>query len=294
MDKNGVRRYFSWRISREDFVAEIGSGHDPYWRSDLLIDKFVSDSTERPSGTAPLFRDRALVIGDAIRLPLRDKSVDFLIARNVVEHIPEVETFLAEMMRVSRRGYITSPSRLAEKLFGWDIHIWFVSSEDGRLILRAKGQPIFDPELSSVFHGLFAKDRSFDQFYRRNRSLFVMEHLWRDTIAFQLFPAGLPAAAIKTSQAAVESDLGELETALASTRRSGGLRQNAERLLRKAMSKHNLTSGIAAIDRLACPHCGESFGPASDMTRLTCSRCGQSYPVIGGVPVLITEVADLA
>lgn len=294
MIHNEIQRFWSWGISRNDFVAEIGSGHDPHWRSDLLIDKFVGDSTERPGGSASLSRDRALVVGDAVRLPLKDKSVDFLIARNIVEHIPKVESFLTEMMRVSHRGYITCPSRLAEKVFGWNFHAWFVSSENECLILQAKDYPIFDSELSSVFHELFAKDRSFRKFYQRNQSLFVTEYLWRDSISFRVFASTSPVAAIKTSQAKVDFDLDRVKAALASTLPTGGIHQDAERLLRKVMSKHKLKSGLTIIDRLACPHCKATLVPHLNLTSLICSDCGISYPVVDGVPLLITEMADAA
>ena len=95
-------------------MAEIGSGNDPYWRSNVLIDKYVADSTERPAGIAPLIIDRPFIVGDVERLPFKSNSVDFLIARNILEHIVNVEQFFSELTRVSRRGYITVPSALAE------------------------------------------------------------------------------------------------------------------------------------------------------------------------------------
>jgi hypothetical protein len=45
---DSVRRFRALGISRTDFVVEIGSGNDPYWRSDLLVDKYVANPAERP------------------------------------------------------------------------------------------------------------------------------------------------------------------------------------------------------------------------------------------------------
>ena len=153
--------YSFLRIARSDFVVEVGSGNDPHWRSDLLVDKYVTDSTERPGGVTPLVVDRPFLVGDALELPIQDKSVDCLITRNLLEHMVDPGKFLAEAMRVGHTGYITTPSVLSEKLFGWEKHVWFVSIEDGALILRAKERTLYDRDLSSLFHKLYAMDPAF-------------------------------------------------------------------------------------------------------------------------------------
>lgn len=50
---SALRHFRSLGIARYDFVLEVGSGNNPYWRSDLLIDKYVSDAAERPGKRAP-------------------------------------------------------------------------------------------------------------------------------------------------------------------------------------------------------------------------------------------------
>jgi SAM-dependent methyltransferase len=47
------------------------------------------------------------IAGDALRLPFCDRSLDAVIAFEVIEHLPDVATALEEMLRVVRRpGYI--------------------------------------------------------------------------------------------------------------------------------------------------------------------------------------------
>jgi SAM-dependent methyltransferase len=56
----------------------------------------------RSGGAAP-----GAVVGDALELPFRDASVDAAMAFEVIEHLPDVERALREVLRVLRRpGYV--------------------------------------------------------------------------------------------------------------------------------------------------------------------------------------------
>lgn len=49
----------------------------------------------------------SVVAGDALRLPFRDRSLDAVVAFEVIEHLPDVTAALEEMLRVVRRpGYV--------------------------------------------------------------------------------------------------------------------------------------------------------------------------------------------
>jgi ubiquinone/menaquinone biosynthesis C-methylase UbiE len=55
-------------------------------------------------------------MGDALSIPLADHSVDLVISRSFIEHVPSVETFFKEAKRVLKKGgYLISvfPSRFA-------------------------------------------------------------------------------------------------------------------------------------------------------------------------------------
>lgn len=59
------------------------------------------------------------VRGDALRLPLPDNSVDRVVAAEVMEHIPDDEAAIAELVRVLRPGgliAVTVPARFPEKI----------------------------------------------------------------------------------------------------------------------------------------------------------------------------------
>ena len=45
--KRSVFGTYPMNINRSDIVLELGSGHNPYYRSDILLDKYIEDRTER-------------------------------------------------------------------------------------------------------------------------------------------------------------------------------------------------------------------------------------------------------
>lgn len=211
--------------------------------------------------------------------------MDFVIARNIVEHIADIEMFLRELVRVARRGYITAPSTIAEKLFSWDKHVWFTAVRDQELRLVAKEKPIYDSDLSALFHSLHASDRQFQQFYRNHQELFVTEYHWEDSIHYSI--EGEVVEGLKQTQAMF--DYSDTYTALTSAALSRGIRASLQRILRVLFSSHRANQALAYIDKLACPVCHNIL--KCDDLRLLCEVCEIHYPVINHVPVLVQEAA---
>ncbi|MFQ6044045.1 MAG: class I SAM-dependent methyltransferase, partial [Candidatus Poribacteria bacterium] len=90
-------------IDPADFVLEIGSGHDPKTRSDVLCDKFIDDDIQRGG---KIITDRPIVAADGQYLPFADKSFDYIICSHILEHVENPALLLNELMRVGYRGYI--------------------------------------------------------------------------------------------------------------------------------------------------------------------------------------------
>lgn len=126
-------------------VLDLGSGHNPHPRADILVDRFFQDDTER-SGQKLVLNQKPFVIADANALPFKDKAFDFVICSHVAEHIEasDLPNFCSEMSRIAKRGYIETPSVFAETLRHAPNHRWYVSQQQNTLIFRptSPGYPL--------------------------------------------------------------------------------------------------------------------------------------------------------
>lgn len=124
-------------IRKKDRVLEIGPGHNPFYRSNVLVDKFVYDNTHR-CGNIKIYPHQVFINADGEHLPFNDKEFDYVICNQVLEHVENPELFIQEICRVGKRGYIETPSLIGEFLFPKDAHKWVVLDIDDKLVLYAK------------------------------------------------------------------------------------------------------------------------------------------------------------
>jgi hypothetical protein len=146
-ERIGIEKH--WR------VLDIGSGHNPHPRADILLDKDICSSTER-SGRTAVRDERPFVIGDAQYLPFKDLSFDYAIASQVAEHTADPITFCKEIQRIASRGYIECPGPLGELLLGEPFHSWVVLKKGKSLLFKRKIENIgLLKNISNIFYAIF-------------------------------------------------------------------------------------------------------------------------------------------
>ncbi len=280
------------RTGTPALTLEIGSGHHPHWRSDILLDKFLQEPREREGD---LTLDRPLLIADGENLPLRSKSMKYIVARHVLEHSTEPERFLREMERVGRGGYIETPNPIAEKLFNWPFHRWFVALEDGRLVLRRKEKD--QVQFGNFFHLLASSHLSVRIFLRRHRDLFYTRMEWKDSIPFSLEDAGGRSEANFVEQMA-RLDRQEAQEFIPRFQEEvkrfkpipfllKGLKHSVDRVnawrVKWRHRRYDFEEIFARI--LCCPFCKDSGDLSRGPDRYSCRHCGADFPLVRGVPV---------
>ncbi len=266
-------------IRPDDFVLEIGSGHNPKTRSDILCDKFIENDLQRGGG---IVADRPLVEADGQYLPFEDASFDYVICSHILEHVENPELLIRELTRVASAGYIETPSEIAERLYGWPYHNWMVNLVDNRLIIQKKA---VESQFGQLFHALAAHDKHFMRFHVTHHKLFLVQYEWVGKIDYEILPPEASTLDLE-SRKTVAGMLDEVNhtsfwkkwAPLAKTR----MPRNVVSKAKSVFVKRRQSSAKTLKDVLACPLCKGEIGWEAD--RVWCEACGLDYPVTHGIP----------
>lgn len=126
-------------IRKNDRVLEVGSGHNPTFRSNVILEKYV-DSNNHRCGNAKIYPHQIFVNASGEDLPFKDKEFDYVICNQVLEHAEDPARFIQEQCRVAKMGYMETPSLLGEFLFPKKSHKWIILYLDNKLILFDKSK----------------------------------------------------------------------------------------------------------------------------------------------------------
>ena len=85
-------------IKKSDKVLEVGPGHNPSFRSNVIAEKFVDTNYHR-CGDVKIFPHQSFVNADGENLPFKDKEFDYVICNQVLEHAENPELFVKEQSR---------------------------------------------------------------------------------------------------------------------------------------------------------------------------------------------------
>jgi len=271
-------------IRATDFVLEIGSGHSPKIYSDVLCDKFIEDDIQRGG---EIVTDRPTVAADAQYLPFADKSFDYIITSHVMEHVENPELFINELMRVGYRGYIETPSEIAEMLYGWPYHNWLVNLIGGKLVISKK---VNDSQFGQLFHCLAAHDRDFARFHSRYHHLLLVRYEWEGKINCEIQPpdsSPLNLNSIQEVEAllarrAEESFFDELKQGI-----KDALPNWLRNKIKSTVVKRKKAPKRTLREIVVCPACKGEVEWQTD--EILCHKCNVSYPIKNGIPYLLIE-----
>jgi len=114
------------------------------------------------------------------KLPFKDQEFDFVVASHVMEHVDDIEFFISELERVSKKGYIELPTMLEDNLVfeNKKDHLWHMDFDDveSKLLISKKVQ-YFEPVLS------VSSIKRLNEIFR---SSFILELYWEDKIDYKL------------------------------------------------------------------------------------------------------------
>jgi len=278
------------RIPPNALVLDIGSGHSPHPRADVLCDRYIDDDTERGGS---IRADRPLIVADAHDLPFKDGAFDYVVTSHIIEHMDDPVRFCAELQRVARAGHIASPSEIAEKLFYWPFHKWYVNKIGDTLVLHPKRD---DPNIfGELFDYLYEYNPWYARFQRSLPDMFWIEYEWAGAIKItirQQSPLDLesaqrlrrmvkPRESLPTALYRTAASVGEMVVPAAAIQALRALR----RVKRTPARLVNLESV------LACPFCRGAVQMEAAVVRCLNPACGRVYPIERGYPHLLLDQA---
>ena len=182
------RYYLS--IKKTDYVLEVGGGHNPHPRSNVVVDKFADDNTHR-SGNLKILANQQFYQADGENLPFKNKEFDYVICCHVLEHVNNPEKFLGEQTRVAARGYVETPSLLGCYLSPKKSHKWVLLDIDDKIVMYEKELIGFDPplDLSYLFlRYLPAHAMGFKILQRTHPEIMTMNYEWKNNIELLVNP----------------------------------------------------------------------------------------------------------
>src|SRR3989338_3062409 len=103
------RKILVKNIGKDDLVLDVGSGDKPFWRADVIVDKYLQDDQQRHSGAVVNDKRKIFIEGDVERLPFKDKVFDFVFCSHLLEHVENPTVSLLIILKVFINDHIRSP-----------------------------------------------------------------------------------------------------------------------------------------------------------------------------------------
>jgi len=252
-------------IKPADLVLDVGSGSNPHPAADVLLERYL-DPKHRYTA---MVIDRPTVLGDACRMPFRDKAFDFVIAFHVLEHVPDPAAFLQELQRVGKAGYIETPNAIFERLVPYDVHLLEIMNIKGKLLINKKSSAKPDRFLNEL--NLIKNSAKWNQFFYGNPKLFHVRYFWRDEINFEVLNPEVSSDWFEDPGMPALNEEG-----FATSNGGKGIRSRGLAALRR-WHRFKKRKVVDLIDLLVCPECHGSLLIRDQLG--SCEKCQVCYRV---------------
>lgn len=174
-------------IKKEDLVLDVGSGDKPFWRADVIVDKYLDDNQQRNSGSVILDNRKLFLNSDVENLPFKDKVFDFVFCSHLLEHVENPDKAISELTRVAKKGYIEVPSVIVDILRPFPSHLWFCEYDRGVLIFHQKeNKDNFYLKNIKKFGEVFFDKNIFQYLLSKNYKNIFISLYWKDSVKFRL------------------------------------------------------------------------------------------------------------
>lgn len=260
-------------VPKDALVLEVGSGGSPYFRANVLVDAYEST---RERHWVPFVKDRPSVVGLGENLPFKDKVFDFVIASHVLEHSSDPESFLKELQRVAKAGYIETPSAFMERINPYWDHRSEVDINNGLLEIKKKSSWKVDNELVQLYER-YAKEVIAKDTIPSNPFNFHTRFYWEGNVPYRIINPEIDS----TWKPPIFT-----ETTSASNSFRGRVGRLGLYWARQVLSQKKRNKNIKLEEIMRCSLCksGSIFFVKG---YATCSACDKKYNLSFGTPNML-------
>jgi SAM-dependent methyltransferase len=145
-------------IAPGDQVLEVGGASNTFERADVVCDLTFGATGQRNGSPGTFTKGVRYVEAPVESLPFADREFDFVVCRQVLEHVADPARAAAELSRVAARGLVEVPSRAGELMNGNPTHRWIVDLEDGVLVFHPRC--FVEHPFDNLFYGRLFQDPS--------------------------------------------------------------------------------------------------------------------------------------
>jgi SAM-dependent methyltransferase len=172
-----------FKIKEGELVLDVGGGHAPFSRADLIVEKDLFKGGHRDGKQIPVKGVNRFIVGDIEYLPFKDKSFDFLFCSHVLEHVTNPARACEELMRVARRGYIETPRKWTEFFAGHPSHMWLVDTVDGKLVFERR-RYLDSPFLNFMLPQVWKNSELYERALTTFRNITCVQFYWEGSFEF--------------------------------------------------------------------------------------------------------------
>lgn len=180
---------YDLKIRRSDKVVEVGSGHNPTYRANVIVERYIDSNLHR-CGDVKIYPHQVFINADGEHLPFKDKEFDYIICNQTLEHVNDPTQFIKEHCRVAKRGYMETPSFLGEFLHPKKSHKWVILAIDEKLVLFEKSKmPDYGHDYGMLFlNYLPYQSLTYKILQMSDPQLTTNRYEWKDDIDFIVNP----------------------------------------------------------------------------------------------------------
>ncbi|WP_423145927.1 class I SAM-dependent methyltransferase [Rubrolithibacter danxiaensis] len=171
-------------------VLEVGGGHNPHPRANVVVDKFT-DSNYHRSGDIKVLKNQEFLCADGENLPFDNNSFDYVVCCQVIEHVDDPIKFVKEQSRIAPRGYIETPSLIGEYLIPKESHRWVILEIDNKIVMYEKEKIDFksNNDFGYVFLEYLPKvSIGYKVLQRTHFNIISINYEWKDNIEILVNP----------------------------------------------------------------------------------------------------------